>query len=347
MIRVMVVDDSAVLRQSIKFILESDAELRVVGQARNGEEAVALASQLRPDIITMDIKMPKMGGLDAIRTIMSRSPVPIVVVTSADLERDPVISSQATKLGAVSVLRRPTSIAAPNYRDFATNLVQQVRTMSEVKVIRRRPTPGTSLPGAGVRPPTTHPAVVGKTEVIAIGSSTGGPAALHKVLADLTVDCRVPILIVQHIAFGFVEGLAGWLDGISPLQVKVAKKGEPLRPGVVYIAPDGQHMEVGFGRIRLNESEPVRSHRPSVTTLFGSVARAYGPGSVSAILTGMGDDGAAGMRALSDAGATTIAQDEKSCVVFGMPKEAIALGAVRHVVPLEKIARTLMALCRT
>ena len=347
MIRVLVVDDSAVLRQSTKFILENDPGLKVIGEARNGEEAVALARRLKPDVVTMDIRMPRMDGLEAIRHIMADNPVPIVVVTGVDLDREMGISSQATRAGAVSVLRRPTRISDPEYKAFTARLVGQVKLMSDVRVVHRpmarKTAPASHLPpvggiGGGERR--------GQTKIVAIGSSTGGPAALHQMLSVVPADFPPPILIVQHIAFGFVEGLAGWLDGACKLRVKVAEQGKRIQPGFVYIAPDDQHLEIAYGRIRLTQGEPVGGHRPSVTPLFESVAKCYGPVAMGVIMTGMGADGAVGMKALREAGAITIAQDEGSCVVFGMPKEAIALGAIQHIVPLEKIAQTMGALCR-
>ena len=346
MIRVLVVDDSAVLRQSTKFILENDPGLKVIGEARNGEEAVALARRLKPDVVTMDIRMPRMDGFEAIRHIMADNPVPIVVVTSVDLDREMGVSSQATKAGAVSVLRRPTRISDPEYKAFTARLVGQVKLMSDIKVVHRpmagrTASPKTKVAGLAATPRTAH-----KIEIVAIGSSTGGPAALHQVLSMFPADPLPPILIVQHISFGFVEGLAGWLDGACKLRVKVAERGERTQPGTIYVAPDDQHLEIAYGRIRLRQGEPVGGHRPSVTPLFESVAKCYGPAAMGVIMTGMGADGAVGMKALREAGAITIAQDEESCVVFGMPKEAIALGAIQHIVPLEKIAQTMGALCR-
>jgi len=356
-IRVLVVDDSAVLRQSTKFILENDPELKVVGEARNGEEAVALVRRLRPDVVTMDVRMPRMDGLEAIRHIMADTPVPIVVVTGIDLDREMGISSQATRAGAVSVLRRPVRVTDPEYRAFIARLVGQVKLMSDVKVVHqplaRRTAPASHLsPMGGITPHLRPMGGIrggekrGQTEIVAIGSSTGGPAALHQVLSALPADFSPPILIVQHIAFGFVEGLAGWLDAVCKLRVKVAEHGERTQPGFVYIAPDDQHLEIGYGRIRLSQAELVGGHRPSITPLFESVAGCYGSTAMGVIMTGMGADGAVGMKALREAGAITIAQDEESCVVFGMPKEAIAMGAVQHVVLLEKIAQMMVALCR-
>ncbi len=347
MIRVLVVDDSAVLRQSTKFILESDPELKVIGEAGNGMEAVELVNRLRPDVITMDIRMPKMDGLEAIRQIMAARPAPIVVVTSLDPDRDMGLSSQATKLGAVSVLRRPDSVTSPTYRTFAASLIEQVKVMSGVRVVHRpletRP-PITATPTPAIT--TARPTA--KTELVAIGSSTGGPAALHKVLTGLPATFPVPIVIVQHISFGFVSGLADWLNDACQIQVKVGEQGERLKPGVAYIAPDEHHLQVDrFGKVNLSKSDPVGGFRPSVTPLFQSVAYAYGPAALGVILTGMGSDGAAGMQQMRQAGSTTLAQDEASCVVFGMPKEAIALGAVQHVIPLDKMAAMIQSLLVT
>ncbi|MBI5302731.1 MAG: chemotaxis-specific protein-glutamate methyltransferase CheB [Chloroflexi bacterium] len=350
MIRVLIVDDSAVLRQSTKFILESDPELKVVGEAANGADAVTQVARLKPDVITMDLHMPKMDGLEAIREIMAQYPAPIIVVTGVDFEREIGVSTQATRLGAVSVMRRPDSITSGDYKSFAAQLIRQVKAMSSVKVVRHARSLGVSsvLPMAS-NPGTPRLAAVEsapvKTQIVAIGSSTGGPAALHQVLRAMPKNFAVPILIVQHISFGFVDGLASWLNDACALHVQVGRAGERVEPGKVYIAPDDRHMIVDrFSRIGLSENPPVGGHRPAVTALFQSVAQAFGASALAVILTGMGADGAVGMKVLRDAGGITLAQDQASCVVFGMPKEAIALGAVRHIVPLDRIAQRIQEL---
>lgn len=353
MIRVLVVDDSAVLRQSTRFILESDPDLRVVGEASNGVDAIALAGKLQPDVITMDIRMPKMDGLEAIREIMTEHPVPIIVVTGLDLDKELGISKRAAQLGAVAVLKRSASRATPGYiyQTFANQLIQQVKSMSAVKVVHRikpSPTEGdhpTGAAGIVMASPLFPPLLPRKIEIVAIGSSTGGPAALHRILSKLPGGFPLPIVIVQHISFGFVEGLASWLNDASPLRVKVGQHNERLLPGMVYIAPDDYHMLINrFKQIELRAAAPVGGHRPAVTALFESVAQSYGAAALAAILTGMGADGALGMKALYAAGALTVAQDQASCVVFGMPKEAIAQGAARHIVPLDQIAQTIQDL---
>ena len=344
MIRVLVVDDSAVLRQSTRLILESDPDLSVIGEARDGVDAVSLVDRLKPDVITMDLHMPKMDGLQAIEQIMAKHPAPIIVVTSANLDQELGLGLRASKCGALSVLQRPARIAAPDYLAFTAKLIEQVKLMSTVKVVRRVRTSKPVPPDVAAKTPMPTRGSV-KPEIVAIGSSTGGPAALHKIISAIPADFPVPIVIVQHISFGFVQGLAEWLDAASPLHVKVAQPGEKVRPGTAYVAPDGDHMGVDrSNRIALDPADPISGHRPSVTALFRSIARSYGASAIAAILTGMGADGAIGMKALHDAGAFTLAQDEASCVVFGMPKEAIALGAAQQIVALDQIAPTLVAL---
>ena len=345
MIRVLIVDDSAVLRQTTRLILTSDSNITVIGEANNGADAVAMAERMRPDVITMDIRMPKMDGIQAIRQIMAASPVPIIVVTSIDLAHELDLSSQVAKLGAVAILQRPEGVSTPDFRLFTAKLIEQVKLMSTVKVVRRVRTDSPVPPDAGIKQPMPVLKPPVKTEIVAVGSSTGGPAALHKLLGAMPADFPVPIVIVQHISFGFVQGLADWLNDACPLKVKVAQVGERVQPGTVYLAPDNHHMLVDrLNRIALNPAEPVGGHRPAVTALFQSVAQSYGPAAIAVIMTGMGADGAVGMRSLYEAGAVTIAQDEASCVVFGMPKEAIALGAVQQIVPLDQIAQTLTSL---
>lgn len=345
MIRVLIVEDSAVLRQSTRLVLASDPEIQIVGEAHNGADAIAMVTQFQPAVVTMDIRMPKMDGFEAIRRIMSEHPVPIVVVTSIDPSQEKEIASQATKLGAVSMLKRPSSAGANEFNQFAAKLIEQVKLMSAVKVIRR----GRSYMDEQYKPPATeYPGTTSpqEIEIVAIGSSTGGPAALYQILTALSADFPVPIVIVQHISFGFVEGLAGWLNAACALNVRVGKLGDWVESGCVYIAPDGAHMVVDRARrINLKETDPVDGFRPAINVLFDSIAETYGANALGVILTGMGSDGANGLQGLRAAGAMTIAQDEASCVVFGMPKEAIARGAARQIAPLDQIAQRMMDEC--
>lgn len=349
MIRVLVVDDSAVVRQSLRFILEGSEALKVIGEAKNGEEAITMTKRLDPDVVTMDIRMPRMDGLEAVQRIMQENPVPIVVVTSVDLRQDEDLSKEAMRRGALSVVERPTRADERAHERFARRLIRKVKLMSDVRVVHRSASASakpadTTTTDRTVQSPTKSTAQI---EIVAIGASTGGPAALHRVIGSLPADFPVPILVVQHISFGFVDGLASWLDKDCELRVQVAGPRDRVEAGVAYIAPDDQHMGISsYGRIRLSQKDPVDGHRPSATFLFSSVAQSYGPSAAAAILTGMGRDGAKGMEALHNRGAVTIAQDEASCVVFGMPKEAIALGAIDRKVSLDQIGPTLASLCR-
>jgi two-component system chemotaxis response regulator CheB len=341
MIKVLVVDDSSVVREFLVHILSSDPDISVVGTARDGEEAVEFVRRQRPDVITMDIHMPKLNGLDATRLIMETDPTPIVIVSGSEDPSEVATTFNAMDAGALAVLRRPVGIGHPDHESMAQDMVQTVKLMSEVKVIRRWP-----------RKPATSPAPQlayggrargsAKTRIVAIGASTGGPPALETILTALPRDFPVPILIVQHMAPGFIGGFARWLAASSGLPVHVATQGESLLPGHVYVAPDDHQMKVEReGKIALTKHDPEHGLRPSISYLFRSVAEVYGPDAVAGLLTGMGRDGAGELRLLKEHGAVTFAQDKDSSVVHGMPGEAIKLDAATLILPLEKIAKVL------
>jgi two-component system chemotaxis response regulator CheB len=341
MARVLVVDDSPTLRYLVRTILESDPELQVVGEAGDGEEAIALCRELQPDIVTMDIRMPKMDGYQAIRRIMDESPRPIVVLTSTESDRELGISFKATEVGAISVVGKPQGLPGEDVQ--AEDLIAEIKAMAGVKVVRRR----WSRQDRPAPPQREHVSRTSLEQVrlFAIGASTGGPPALQAVFDRLPADLSVPVVVVQHISSGFVHGLARWLDGTTPLRVRVAESDEQLQPGTVYLAPDDRHLLVAAdGRVRLKDSPLVDGHRPSVTALFESVAQNYGSTAIGVLLSGMGGDGARGLRTLYDAGGLTIAQDEATCIIFGMPKEAIGLGAAEEVLPLAEIGPRLAVL---
>jgi two-component system chemotaxis response regulator CheB len=342
-IRVLVVDDSAVVRQILVSMLETVPEFQVVGQARDGEEAVRLTARLRPDVVTMDIRMPRLDGLGAIRQIMSTTPTPIVVVAASVYEPDLNIAFSAIEAGALTVVEKPKGITPEAYEAARDQLVTTIRLMSDVQVVtlrpdRRRPTSATGSQmweddAAGV--PLT-------TDLIAMAASTGGPGVLREILGALPTDLSIPIVAVQHITPGFAQGFARWLDGETALQVALAEDGGRVSPGRVLIAPDDAHLTVAPGGIaRLDHSDPVKGQRPSATRLFHSVARTYGPSAVGVVLTGMGEDGADGLEDLSQSGGHIIAQNEESCVVFGMPKAAIERGIVDRIMAPDKIASVL------
>ncbi len=337
MIRVLVAEDSPTARDLLVRILESDPAIRVVGQAADGVEAVALARTLRPDLITMDLAMPRMDGRAATIEIMITAPTPIVIVTAGTRRGEVAGSLEMLALGALDVLRKPPDPGSPGFAREARHLVATVKAMAGVKVVRRwRLAPARRIAPA---------AAPGRARAVALAASTGGPPALRRILEGLPCHFAAPVLVVQHIPPGFAEGLAAWLDGLGPLRVKLAEEGEPLRPGTVLVAPDHRHLGVGpDGRATLADAPPVDGFRPSATHLFDSVARAYGEAAVGVILTGMGVDGVRGLRTLHRLGGLVFAQDEPSSVVFGMPGAAIEAGVVDVVLGLDEIAARLAAL---
>lgn len=347
MIKVLVVEDFPVVRKFLTHILGSDPELQVVGTAPNGEEALEAVRRKKPDVVTMDISMPKMNGFEATRRIMETNPTPIVIVSGNWDTGEVTTTFQAVDSGALAVVRRPAGVGHPDYEATVSELIQTVKLMSEVKVVRRWP----RLQREAVATPVPLPAEVktgraeAKIKIIAVGASTGGPPALQTILSGLSRDFPVPVLIVQHMAAGFIQGLADWLGQKSALPVHVAGHGEHVLPGHVYIAPDGWHMGViTGGQLVLSKAAPENGLRPSVSYLFRSVAGVYRQNVVGVLLTGMGKDGAGELKLIKEKGAVTIAQDKESSVVYGMPGEAIKLGAATHVLSPEKIPAALMNL---
>lgn len=334
--RVLVVDDSPLIREIITMILQEDPQIEVIGQAENGQIAIELVEALQPHLVTMDIMMPVMDGLTAIQHIMAYNPTPILVVTSSS---EAEVAYKAIANGALEVMQKPDMSAGPaEWEGFA----RRVKVLAQVKVIthvRGRGAASTQvLPFMG----TGAQASCGE-RVLAIGASTGGPAALAKLLGGLPPDLTVGVVVVQHIAEGFVPGLVSWLSTVTILSVKEAENGERLEAGSVYIAPTGAHTIVaGGGRLSLLDTPPVDSQRPAVDVLFESVQKHYHKGAVAVLLTGMGRDGAKGLKAIREAGGRTIAQDEASCVVYGMPKAAVELDAAEQVLPLSEIPRAIV-----
>ncbi|HEX5749994.1 MAG TPA: chemotaxis-specific protein-glutamate methyltransferase CheB [Archangium sp.] len=345
-VSVLVVDDSHICRQLICEALGRDPDLEVVGTCANGKEALEAARELRPQVITMDVEMPVMDGLTAVEHIMAEVPTPILMLTADPRQQAPELTCRALELGALALQIKPAIDAGTE----AWNLSREVKLLSSVRVIRhihnskqrRPPLPGTG--GAAVTPAQPVGMPYG---VLAVASSTGGPQVLFRMLSELPADFPTPIVIVQHINAAFSESLAGWLANSSKLKVRLATDGEQLLPGNVLIAPPGQHMSIPFrGRVALRPGVERDGHMPSGTVLLESAAKAYGRRTLGLILTGMGEDGADGMLAIKQAGGLTLAQNEESCVVFGMPGASVARKAVDHLVHGDDIAGALVRLAR-
>lgn len=340
---VLVVDDSPLCRQLICDALEKDSELEILGTAENGEEAIRKVQELRPNVVTLDVDMPVMDGLTAVEHIMQDNPTPILMLTADPRQQAPELTCRALELGALALQVKPALDAGPE----AWNLAREVKLLSTVRVIRHRR-------GAKKFAPLTPLPVVETTPMnssiglVVIGASTGGPQVLQKLIADLPAEFPAPIVIVQHINSAFAESLAGWLQHTSRLKIKLAREGDALMPGHVLIAAPGSHLVVASrGRVGLRAGEDRDGHKPSASLLMESAAQLYGRRTVGMLLTGMGEDGAAGMQAIKAAGGRTLVQNEESCVVFGMPGAAIARGAVDQIVHADELAGALMRLARS
>jgi two-component system chemotaxis response regulator CheB len=333
-VRVLIADDSLVAREMLATILSSDPEIEVVGQAQDGEEAVAMVQRLRPDLVTMDIHMPKLDGLRATEKIMAFTPTPILVVSSSVRGEGVGSAFDALALGALEVIKKPEPRDWADLERIGREVIRKAKVLANVRVI-------THIRGRREHREAHAPRAVptsGGRSIVAMGSSTGGPSALLAVLGRMPADLKVPIVIAQHIADGFVPGLVGWLNAGCAINVVLAEEDVEPQPGTAYLATTGANMVVDSGMIKYREPTKGQLYIPSADTLFESVARCYGKRSVAVLLTGMGADGALGMKHLHELGAATIAQDEATCTVFGMPKAAIDLGGVERVLPVNDIA---------
>jgi two-component system chemotaxis response regulator CheB len=336
MIRVMVVDDSALVRKVLTDMINRAPDMEVVGTAPDPLIARQKIKELNPDVLTLDVEMPKMDGIDFLEKIMRLRPMPVVMVSSLT-EKGNEVTLRALELGAVDFVTKPKVEVAEGLESYTDELHEKIHAAAMSRVGRRTRSSRPAKPPEVVRPSQR----ISSEKLIIVGASTGGTEAIRTLLATLPLESPA-ILITQHMPAGFTASFAERLNGQLPLTVREGADGVRVRPGNVYIAPGGRHMRVirsgADYLIALNDEPPVNRHRPSVDVLFQSAAVSVGKNAVGIILTGMGDDGARGLLAMRKAGASTFAQDEATCVVFGMPREAIALGAAESVLPVGKLS---------
>lgn len=335
MIRCLIVDDSPTFRGVMRRILADLPDIEVTGEADDGDEAVAKVHELRPDVVTMDVHMPRCNGLKAIAEIMRTHPTPIVVISSSAGADNPSLSFQALKVGAVEVLGKPNGLD-PAQVDRQHEAIR--RAVRAVAGLRLGPRGGAST-RLRLRLNVLH-----VPRCIGIVASTGGPPALQRVLGTLPAHYPVPILVVQHIAPGFAPNLVRWLADQCSIEIRLAQAGDRLKPGTALIAPDDYHLMISRGQVRLDSGPPVKNLRPSGTVLLTSLARELGDAAAGLVLTGMGDDGTEGLQLMRERGAFTAAQGKVSSVVFGMPEVALRTGAAQFALELDDIAPALLRL---
>jgi len=333
----MIVEDSPTVRTLLCHIVERDRRLRLAAVCGTAEEALESIRSVRPDVVSMDIRLPGMDGLEATRRIMAEHPTPIVVIAGSVHDHQLGIALNALKAGALTVVEKPVDPSAAAYERIADTIATQLAIMSEVPVIRQR-VPGPRRPAAPAVAAMTRPSVIG------LAASTGGPPALASLLGALPPEFPVPLLVVQHMGGPFMSGFAEWLDSQTRLQVRIAVDGERPARGRVHVAPGDRHLTLSeLGRLRVTSEPPLASQRPSATLLFRSLASVLGPKGMGIILTGMGEDGARGLLELRQSGGFTLAEDESTSVVHGMPGTAIRIGAACATLPLDAIAPKLIA----
>jgi len=339
MIRILIADDSELTRVVLRDLLSQDASLEIAGEVCDGLAAVEQTAKLKPDLVIMDVMMPRMGGLEAVAEIMAATPTPILMLSANTDPHDSRGAFAAIKLGALDVMPKPSGVVTEAFSQIAGQLIAKVKSLSRIQVIHHYRVQRSKVE----KVPVCLPA--GPRRILAIGASTGGPKAVMQILQELPKNFPAAVLIVQHIADGFAPGFADWLDRESTLSVRLARSGDKLQAGTVLVAPNSGHLTVQSNRVVLDDSAPLHNCRPAVDALFNSLARQeLAAETVALLLTGMGTDGADGLGRLQERGAYTIAQDEVSSAIFGMPKAAIERGAATQVLPLEQVAEVVCRL---
>lgn len=344
-IRVVIADDSPLAREMLREILTRDGDIEIIGEATNGREAVDLAKLLAPQLITMDLNMPVMDGISAIEEIMHTKGLPILVISDRS---DAETAYQALEVGALEVMPKPTLDA-----EDTDHLLERVRLLSGVAVItrlRRRASSARSAmraPSSALSPTLNSCDSDNTHHIVAIACSTGGPQALARLLSKIPANFSAPVVIAQHISHGFIDGMAQWLASLCPMPVRVARNGERLKPGCVYLSPSESNLRVtDYRRCQLQPSPANALYHPSCDALLSSAAKVYGAGAIGVILTGMGRDGVQGMSAIQQSGGITLAQNEASSVIYGMNQEAVNAGVIQHIVSLEELPSRIMSIVR-
>jgi two-component system chemotaxis response regulator CheB len=341
-IKVLLVEDSPLAITILKRMIGKAADMQVVGTARTGVEAMELIPKLKPDVVCTDLLMPKMNGLELTQAIMEKHPKPILVISASVQDEDKNNVFQLLEAGAVDVFAKPRSGQIEDYESLTEKLLGKIRVLAGVKVFTKRskgsilnPKQATISTPRPTTPPVSLPTSV---KILAIAASTGGPQAFQEILRHLPANFPVPVVCVQHISTGFLDGFLHWLEQTCPLKVAIAKTGDSPRAGTIYFPPERNHLQLDVqGRFYCVDGPNVDGHCPSATVLFQSVAKYYRSSAVGILLSGMGKDGAAGLLELKQKGSFTIAQNEETSVVFGMPQEAIKLGAVKLILGLPDI----------
>jgi two-component system, chemotaxis family, protein-glutamate methylesterase/glutaminase len=336
-VRVMIIEDSISVREMLTSIIQNDPRLEVVAAVSTAEEGIQALPSKRPDVISLDIRLPGMNGFEATQEIMSHHPTPIVVIAENVKGDELNISMNALRAGALAVVEKPVGVTNQEYTNNAEKICSQLVAMSTIKVVRQR------FNGSKARDPD---AKLRRTpfKILAVVASTGGPSALVQLFQSLPANFPLPILLVQHITAAFLQSFAEWLGKNCPFSVSVAFSGEVPRPGRIYVAPPDHHLELNGDHLVISRSAMVSAQRPSGTVLLNSVAECYGNSAIGVILTGMGDDGAEGLLAMRNAGAYTIVEDESTAVINGMPAAAAKLGAVVETLPIHEVGFRIVSL---
>lgn len=342
-IRVAIIDDSPLIRQLLKDILESAPDIEVVALGRNGEDAITIAAEVRPDVMTLDVEMPRMSGLDALRGIMAKTPMPVLMVSTLT-HRGAATALECLDIGAYDVIGKPMNGSFTAIRQIQDDLLAKVRMAKEAKIACvRKPLLGSTTP-APAKPTALPPTLVKSDRVVVIASSTGGPKALGTLWANLPKAFPAPIVIVQHMPAGFTESLAARLDRIGTVSCREAAMGDSLQPGQALVAPGGFHLRmIRNGQIKLDEEPSIHGVRPAADYLFESAAEVFGRKVIGVILTGMGRDGAEGAVKIKAAGGTVFTEHESTCTIYGMPRAAVQAGASDMQVPIQDMAMAITA----